>query len=112
METLSIKPRRSNPMQLIQRSTLFAVVALAALVPGVAQAQGSVYGYQTPAEQEIFGTSPGQPKGTVLDATNPMDLINRLRQATAMDDATDPADAIDAALKGWDAQTTAPAQQP
>ena len=35
----------------------------------------------------------------MLDATNPMELINRLRQATAMDDATSPSDAIDDALK-------------
>lgn len=99
-------------MQLIQRSTLFALVALAFSAPEVALAQSSMSGYQTPAEQELYNTSPGQPKGTVLDATNPMDLINRLRQATAMDDATPPSDAIDAALKGWDAQTSAPVQQP
>lgn len=62
-------------------------------------------GYQSPAELEIYNTAPGRPKGTVLDTTNPMDLINRLRQATSMSEATDPVDAIDAALKGWEAQT-------
>ena len=62
-------------------------------------------GYQTPAQQELYNTEPGKPKGSVLDATNPMDLINRLRQANSMSEATDPSDAIDAALKGWDAQT-------
>ena len=41
----------------------------------------------------------------MLDATNPMDLLNRLRQANSMNDATDPSDAIDAALKGWESQT-------
>lgn len=97
-------------MQLLYRRTALAVAVLVVSGSGIAQAQSTMSGYQTPAEQELYNTSPGQPKGTVLDATNPMDLINRLRQATAMDDATDPVDAIDAALKGWDAQTTEPGQ--
>jgi hypothetical protein len=37
----------------------------------------------------------------VLDATNPMDLLNRIRQSNAMDDATPPSDAVDAALKAY-----------
>lgn len=97
-------------MQLLYRRTALAMAVLVVSGSGIAQAQSTMSGYQTPAEQELYNTSPGQPKGTVLDATNPMDLINRLRQATAMDDATDPVDAIDAALKGWDAQTTEPGQ--
>jgi hypothetical protein len=44
----------------------------------------------------------------VLDATNPVDLMNRLRRATAMDDATPPSDAIDAALKDFQAQPAKP----
>ena len=84
------------------------VVTCGAAAPGLAQSQAPMTGYQTPAEQEIYNTEPGKPKGSVLDATNPMDLLNRLRQATSMNDATDPVDAIDAALKGWEAQTPAP----
>ena len=97
-------------MQLFHRRVVLAAAVLVVSGGGVAQAQSTMSGYQTPAEQELYNTSPGKPKGSVLDATNPMDLINRLRRATAMDDATDPSDAIDAALKGWDAQTTDPAQ--
>ena len=97
-------------MPSIQR--LIAACALAitcgAGAPGLAQSQAPMTGYQTPAEQEIYNTEPGKPKGSVLDATNPMDLLNRLRQATSMSDATDPVDAIDAALKGWESQTPAP----
>jgi hypothetical protein len=40
----------------------------------------------------------------VLDATNPMDLLNRIRQSGAMDDATAPSDAVDAALKAYQQQ--------
>ena len=85
-----------------------AVVTCGTAAPVLAQSQAPMTGYQTPAEQEIYNTEPGKPKGSVLDATNPMDLLNRLRQATSMNDATDPVDAIDAALKGWEAQTPAP----
>ncbi len=92
-------------MPVIQRLALLGAAPLIAFSAGSACAQSPLSGYQTPAEQEIYNTEPGKPKGSVLDATNPMDLLNRLRQANSMNDATDPSDAIDAALKGWDAQT-------
>ncbi len=60
---------------------------------------------EVPAEREIHNTfSEDQKKGTLLDATNPMELINRLRQATSMDNATSPSDAIDDALKALEDQ--------
>ncbi len=37
-----------------------------------------------------------------IDLTNPMELMDRLRRASAMNDATSPADAIDEALKAFD----------
>ena len=52
-------------------------------------------------EQEIFGSGTDGGNGPLLDATNPMDLINRLRQSESMNDATSPSDAIDAALKDF-----------
>ena len=56
-----------------------------------------------PEQREIHNTFSGNEKnGSILDATNPMELINRLRQATAMDNATSPSDAIDDALKAFD----------
>ena len=58
-------------------------------------------GYQNREEREIYGTSPNGDSGAILDASNPMDLINRIRQSGAMDDATPPSDAIDAALKAY-----------
>ena len=66
-------------------------------------------------EQRFYDYGPsgsnGTPKGSsVLDSANPLDLMNKIRKGTAMDDATNPTDAIDAALKALDAQ--APASSP
>ena len=60
----------------------------------------SVRSSEIPKEREIHNTfSNNEKRGTILDATNPMQLINRLRQAKSMDNATSPSDAIDEALK-------------
>ena len=76
---------------------LISVTCLASQVtPVSAQVDG---GFQNREEREIFSTGPGGDSGEILDATNPMDLINRIQRAGAMDDATPPSDAIDAALK-------------
>ena len=57
-------------------------------------------GFKTDNDRGILDTTSGtNNEGTVLDATNPMQLMQRLRQATSLNDATDPVDAIDAALK-------------
>jgi len=52
-------------------------------------------------DRDIYNTLPGESKkkGSVLDVTNPMELMRNLRQATSMNDATDPVDAIDEALR-------------
>ena len=52
-------------------------------------------------DRDIYNTLPGESnkKGSVLDVTNPMELMRSLRQATSMNDATDPVDAIDEALR-------------
>ena len=55
---------------------------------------------ELPQERELFNTLPGSDgKNKLLDSTNPLDLLNSLRRATAMDNATSPVDAIDAALR-------------
>lgn len=85
-----------------------AVLALAGaallLAPLPAAAQTSLSetgaGFKTDNDRGILDTTSGtNNEGTVLDATNPMQLMQRLRQATSLNDATDPVDAIDAALK-------------
>ena len=76
---------------------LITVTSLASLVaPVSAQVDG---GYQNREEREIFSTGPGGDSGAILDATNPMDLINRIQRAGARIVAAPPSDAIVAALK-------------
>ena len=58
---------------------------------------------EIPQEREIhntFGTTGG--KATILDATNPLELMNILRESQSMQNATSPSDAIDDALKALD----------
>ena len=81
--------RSAAPLLITVASLVLLVIPVSAQVDG---------GYQNREEREIFSTSPGGDSGAILDATNPMDLINRIQRAGAMDDATPPSDAIDAAL--------------
>ena len=85
-------PHRSAAVVLILVTTLFLGIGRA-----IAQT-GRTYLNE---EQEIFGNGNDGGNGSLLDATNPMDLINRLRQSESMKNATDPSDAIDAALSDF-----------
>ncbi len=78
---------------------------IAATIPIAAYAQVDAP-YQNREEREIYGES--NDNGSVLDAANPMDLLNRIRRSTAMDDATPPSDAIDEALKAFQNQPESP----
>jgi hypothetical protein len=87
-------------------------VALGAgLRPAAAQQSG--YGQTmgtSPAESQIYNYDPASGGRTGggsggLSPTNPLDLINKIRKSTAMDDATTPEDAIDQALKELEAQS-------
>tara|TARA_B100000085_G_C18489073_1_gene490536 strand:+ start:370 stop:648 length:279 start_codon:yes stop_codon:yes gene_type:complete len=87
---------------MILRFTSVALVLLALAPAAQAQMEST---FQNKEERDIYGNgAPGADGGSILDATNPMDLINRIRQAGALDDATPPADAIDAALKALELQ--------
>ena len=56
-----------------------------------------------PQERELYNTIPGsEDKGSILDTANPMELMNLLRRATSMDDATSPSDAVDEALRSFE----------
>ena len=79
-------------------STLAAVIVTPGLATGVAAQVETPF--QNREERAIYG---GGESSDVLEATNPMDLINRLRQSGMMDDATPPSDAVDAALKAFEA---------
>ena len=68
-------------------------------------------------EQRIYdvgpgGTNPAAKGGSILDSTNPMDLLNKLKRGTALDDATNPTDAIDAALKELETQAPVSSTRP
>lgn len=82
----------------------------AALEAPQARAQQAGYGQTfgtSPLERQLYDGGNGNPRGgSILDTTNPMDLMNKIRRGTAMDDATPPASAIDQALKELETKTT------
>lgn len=86
-----------------------AAVAASLFDPLAAQQQG--YGQtlngagRTGTDPTSMGTGKG---GSVLDAVNPIDLMNRIRKNQALDDATSPGDAVDAALRNYASQTPGP----
>jgi hypothetical protein len=89
-------------------------ISLLALAPvplalcGPAGAQVAGYGQTmgtSPQERQVY--EGGGSKSSVLDASNPIDLMNRLRRGSAMDDATSPGQAVDKALKDFDAPAPA-----
>ena len=91
------------------------LLASIALTAESAPAQTNSWGLST-QEKQIYDYGPSGSNGTskagsILDSTNPIDLMNKIRKGTAMDDATPPGDAVDAALKELDAQPAA-AQSP
>ncbi len=79
---------------------------------GAARAQEKGYGQTISSPQQEreldYGTGTNR-GGSVLDSANPIDLMNKLRKATAMDDATPPGDAVDAALRDFHSPPAAPA---
>lgn len=83
--------------------------ASTALIPAVASAQQQGYGQTlglSPMERQMFDADPrsGKSGGSLLDSTNPLDLMNMIRRSTSMNDATPPASAIDQALREFDSQ--------
>jgi hypothetical protein len=72
-----------------------------------AQAQEKGYGQTISSPQQEreldYGTGTNR-GGSVLDSANPIDLMNKLRKASSLDDATQPSDAVDAALRDFDSQ--------
>ena len=97
---------------------LLPALAVAALVTAVVAppaCRADYTGSMSNQERQIYDYGPsgsnGSSKGgSVLDSTNPLDLMNKIRRGTALDDATDPGDAIDAALKELEVQTPTASQ--
>ena len=89
--------------------SLLALAAIPLAFSGPAGAQEAGYGQTmgtSPQERQVYDG--GGSKSSVLDATNPIDLMNRLRRSTAMDNATSPDQAVDKALKDFDTPAPAP----
>jgi hypothetical protein len=96
---------------------LLVVAAFSALTvrPAGAQQQGYGQTLQGPGAAGGGASSLGPSMGkgnSVLDAVNPIDLMNKIRRSTALDDATPPSDAIDQALKEYSTQTGPAAATP
>ena len=84
---------------------LLGVMALglgAASSPALAQqADGVGQSYGNPQLQKELDYGTGkQDGGSIFNTANPIELMNKLRKSSSMDDATSPSDAVDAALKG------------
>jgi hypothetical protein len=79
---------------------------------GAARAQEKGYGQTISSPQQEreldYGTGTNR-GGSALDSANPIDLMNKLRKATSMDNATNPGDAVDAALRDFHSPPAAPA---
>lgn len=84
-----------------------ALAALAVLLLPLASAPAYAENPYAPSTrpQNVFD-GPGERPKNVLDATNPIELMNQLRRGSAMDNATNPGDAIDRALREMEAQPT------
>ncbi len=81
-------------------------LVLAPLAAPQALAQQVGYGQtiNSPQQQRLLDEGSGSGgDSNILDAANPIELMNRLRRATALDDATPPGDAVDAALRDFEA---------
>ena len=105
-------PVLTSPILGFSTASLLAACALVATGAGSALAQEKGYGQTISSPQQEreldYGTGTNR-GGSVLDSANPIELMNKLRRATAMDDATQPGDAVDAALRDFHSQPVAPA---
>jgi hypothetical protein len=93
------------------------ITAFSALTLRPAGAQQQGYGQTLQGAGATGGGAsslgPSMGKGSsVLDAVNPIDLMNKIRRSTALDDATPPSDAIDQALREYSTQTGPAAATP
>lgn len=66
---------------------------------------------QSLQRQQFFEDGPVQEKG-IIDATNPLELMNMIRRSQGLNDATNPGDAVDRALRELEVQGTPAPQTP
>lgn len=111
-------PRRPWRLLLLAATSLLAALWLAPtpFSPTPAQAQTAGYGQTmgtSPVEKQFYDYGPGTGSsggssgaGSLFNSTNPMDLMNKLRKGSALDDATPPGTAVDRALRDLEAQSS------
>ena len=107
----------SGPVPAVLLAGVLVAAAFSALTLQPAGAQQQGYGQTLQGAGATGGGAsslgPSMGKGSsVLDAVNPIDLMNKIRRSTALDDATTPSDAIDQALKEYSTQTGSAAATP
>ncbi len=90
------------------RSLAFVALTLLALPGGMVPARAQSPFGQSPQEQLIYDNDPtGRSGGAgILESGNPIELMNKLRRNSALNDATTPGDAIDQALRDLEVQST------
>lgn len=77
------------------------------LAPAGSQQQGygqTMEGASGSGGASSLGGTMGK-SSSVLDAVNPIDLMNKIRRNQSLDDATPPGDAVDQALRDYHGQT-------
>ena len=94
-------------------ATLALAVGVASVAGvGAARAQEKGYGQTISSPQQEreldYDTGPTR-SGSLMDSANPIELMNKLRKASSLDDATQPGDAVDAALRDFNSQSASPA---
>lgn len=107
---MDANPARSPVFQLLALGRFSGVVVAGLLLTPLAlpQARAQQAGFgqtiNSPQQERVLDQESGVGPGTsILDATNPIDLMNRIRRATALENATPPGAAIDAALRDFEA---------
>ena len=95
--------------KLLAWGVLIGIVGLGPLdqaPPAAAQEKGYGQTISSPQQERELDYGTGTNRGgSALDSTNPWELMNKLRKASSLDDATQPGDAVDAALKDFDSQS-------
>jgi hypothetical protein len=99
---------------------LASLVSALLLAPGFlnqlpAEAQQAGYGQTMGSslpERQFYDNGSGTPSSgssgdSLFNTTNPLDLMNKLKRSSALDDATSPSSAIDQALKDLEANSAA-----
>lgn len=107
------RPRTVRPRQRALPLVLAGAALLATALPARSQEAG--YGQTVDPSSQGRDAFDGTPAGrgeSILDSTNPIDLMNRIRRRSALDDATPPGTAVDQALREFETQSAAPGAAP